>query len=87
MKNKEKIPSKKSGVQLPAWLHVVFKNASGVAGYRFVKDAHEEASIDWLRKKAKENAIVKAMLDEEAKKNPEIKLALSGMKITEKLGG
>jgi hypothetical protein len=62
---------------MPEWLHLLFTRSARVAGYRWVKEAHTEAALDWLRKISHENGIVKAMIEEEAGRNPAIKAALS----------
>ena len=73
LSNKEK----KSGVQLPEWLHDLFGRSARVAGYKYIKEAHAEAAIAWLRKLSHENAIVMAMIEQEARTNPAIRAALS----------
>jgi hypothetical protein len=82
MKDKEIKATQKSGIQLPKWLHLLFPRVSSAAGYKFVRFAHEEASIEWIRKKMAESAVVRALVEEASKENPEIGAALSGLKVS-----
>lgn len=85
MKTKlKKIKSVKAGIELPAWLHLIFGKTAKMSGL-LMKEAHMEASVEWLKKTMAINPAIMAFVETEAQKDADMKAALfGGPRIVEK---
>ena len=80
----KKVATIKAGIELPIWLHGVFGKTAKMSGL-LMKDAHADASIDWMKKTMEANPAIRAFVEAEARKHPEMKARLfGGPRIVEK---